>query len=125
MTSIKPPTGPITTVPHTTGGLGGPGSLETSQVGAGAPRATGDPQLGQLGQVGQAGGGQPVGLVDLARAVERGQISMTQAVERLVEQTLGSLPGPLTELERAELSQLLRQAVAGDPTLGALQDEQG
>ncbi|HKP62703.1 MAG TPA: hypothetical protein VJV78_38470 [Polyangiales bacterium] len=63
--------------------------------------------------------------MDLARAVETGQMSMSQAVERLVEQTLGSLPGPLTELERSELSQLLRSAVTNDPTLGALQDEPG
>lgn len=118
MTSIKPPTGPITTVPHTTGGLGSPGTIETP----GAPRPSADPQLGQVGQTGTP---QPVGLADLARAVERGQLTMTQAVERLVEQTLGTLPGPLTALEKAELSQLLRQAMADDPTLGALQDEQG
>ena len=120
MTSIKPPTGPITTVPHTTGDLGGPGSIENPSLGASSPaKATADPQIGSVGT------GQPVGLVDLARAVESGHISMSQAVERLVEQTLGSLPGPLTELERSELSQLLKSAVASDPTLGALQDEQG
>jgi hypothetical protein len=85
-------------------------------------RATADPQLGH---VGQAGTPQPLGLVDLARAVERGQLTMTQAVERLVEQTLGTLPGPLTELERSELAQLLRQALAEDPTLGAMQEEPG
>jgi hypothetical protein len=120
MTSIKPPTGPITTVPHTTGGLGGPGDIETPSLAGGMPAgATSGPQVGQLST------SSPVGLVDLAKAVESGQLSMTQAVERLVEQTLGSLPGPLTELERAELSQLLRTAVAADPTLGAMQEDQG
>ncbi|HKU39810.1 MAG TPA: hypothetical protein VJR89_16735 [Polyangiales bacterium] len=67
----------------------------------------------------------PASLVDLAKAVEAGQLTMTQAVERLVQQTLGSLPGPLTELERLELSQLLQNAVAQDPTLRAMRDEQG
>jgi hypothetical protein len=44
-------------------------------------------------------------------------------VERLVEGTVGSLPRQLTDLERAELSELLRSAVSSDPALSALQDE--
>jgi len=70
-----------------------------------------------------AGAAQSVNLVDLARAVESGQLTMGQAVERLVEGTVGSLPRQLTDLERTELSDLLRSAVSSDPTLGALQDE--
>jgi hypothetical protein len=66
---------------------------------------------------------QQVNLVDLARAVEAGQLSMTQAVEQLVEGTVGCLTRQLTDLERAELSELLRSAVSSDATLGALQDE--
>jgi hypothetical protein len=71
----------------------------------------------------QTAGVQQVNLVDLARAVEAGELTMGQAVERLVAGTIGSLPRQLTELERTELSQLLRQAVQNDPTLGALQDD--
>ena len=71
----------------------------------------------------ELGGAQKVTLVDLARAVESGELTMGQAVERLVEGTIGSLPRQLTELERAELSQLLRAALENDPTLSGLQDE--
>lgn len=124
MTTIKPPIGPFTTVPHTTDAASGLGSLETTR-GAVPSGGVSSPHVGQAGQAGQTGSAQPVGLVDLARAVETGQLSMSQAVERLVEQTLGNLPGPLTELERLELTQLLQNAVAQDPTLRALRDEQG
>jgi len=68
-------------------------------------------------------GAQKVTLVDLARAVESGKLTMGQAVERLVEGTIGSLPRQLTELERTELSQLLTAALENDPTLSGLQDE--
>jgi hypothetical protein len=81
--------------------------------------------LEHVGQANSAGGVQQVNLVDLATAVESGQLTMGQAVERLVEGTVGSLARQLTELERSELSELLRQAVANDPALSALRDEQG
>lgn len=68
-------------------------------------------------------GVQAVNLVDLAKAVEAGQLTMGQAVEKLVEGTVGSLPRQLTDLERSELSELLRSAVSSDPTLSALQDD--
>jgi hypothetical protein len=142
MTSIKPPTGPITTLPHTPGGLD---TTSASGTEASEPlQRTADPQptadlrsvsqghaagetasLDQVGQASSARGVQQVNLVDLARAVESGQLTMGQAVERLVEGTVGSLARQLTELERAELSELLRQAVANDPALGAMRDEQG
>lgn len=142
MTSIKPPTGPITTLPHTPSALD---SAPASDVDASEslqrladPQRTGDlssvsqghaagetASLDQVGQASSAGGVPQVNLVDLARAVESGQLTMGQAVERLVEGTVGSLARQLSELERAELSELLRQAVANDPALGAVRDEQG
>jgi hypothetical protein len=133
MTSIKPTSGPVTTPSHTVGssdlspasGLEGPQGLSQA---ADAQR-TGDLRSVATGHVAapstteQTAGVQQVNLVDLARAVEAGELTMGQAVERLVAGTIGSLPRQLTELERTELSQLLRQAVQNDPTLGALQDE--
>jgi hypothetical protein len=144
MTSIKPPSGLSTTLPHSLGDVpatgstaspGGPGAL----TGAGPSSETQRPSdardvhgathgrasSGEDATVSSLGPGKTVNLVDLARAVETGQLSMTQAVERLVEGTVGSLPGALTELERAELSELLRQAVKSDPTLSSLQDDHG
>jgi len=118
MTSIKPPSGPSTTLPHTVGELQG-GS-------ATAPLDGPDSLLGPAGTPPPPSGlapGNRVDLVELARAVERGQLSMAQAVDQLVEGTVGSLPGRLTDLERAELSELLRQAVVTDPTLSALGNE--
>ena len=137
MTSIKPTFGPVTTLPHTVGGadssptsaLGGPESLErTSDVqGTGdlnsVAQGHGAASNSATGATGQIGGSQQVTLVDLARAVESGELTMGQAVEKLVEGTIGSLPRQLTELERAELSQLLRAALENDPTLSGLQDE--
>jgi hypothetical protein len=142
MTSIKPPSGPITTLPHTPGGLD---SVPASGLDASEPlqrtaelERTGDvhsvaqghaaaeaASLEQVGAAGSAGGAHPVNLVDLARAVESGQLTMGQAVERLVEGTVGSLARQLSEQEHAELSELLRQAVANDPALSTMRDEQG
>jgi hypothetical protein len=142
MTSIKPPTGP-----HT-GPI--PAALEPREsghgadpvVGPGATRVQG-PQLSTassapsasvagLEAVAGAAGAQtapaaagPGALSALAQAVERGQLSMTQAVDQLVERTVGGMRGQLTELERSELSALLRQAAQDDPALRALRDEQG
>jgi hypothetical protein len=156
MTSIKPPTGPTTTLPHTPSGLDsapasdlGAHAAESSQRTADSERAglehaglghaehPGDlssvsqghaagasASLGNVAETASTGSVQQVNLVDLARAVETGQLTMGQAVERLVEGTVGSLPAQLTELERAELSELLRQAVANDPALSAMGEEQ-
>jgi hypothetical protein len=150
MTSTKPIPGPLTTPTHTPGepvsgvrpittreereaalaaeareaaleaearasGTAGLSSVSRSHA-AGA--SAGEPVASST-----AGGEQPVNLVDLARQVEAGQLTMGQAVERLVEGTIGSLPRQLTDLERAELTNLLRSAVSSDPSLSALQDD--
>ena len=139
MTSIKPPTGPITTLPHTSTGLdsapaSGIESAESLQPTAessrtGDLRSVSESHVGSTGSVEQVGTARGVGevqqvnLVDLAKAVEAGELTMGQAVERLVEGTVGSLARQLTDLEQGELSELLRQAVATDPALGAMSDE--
>lgn len=138
MTSIKPPSGPTTTLPHTTGIDSGPANGVDAKEGV--ERAVDSQRTGDLSSVSQghatradtaehvaaassaASAGVQVNLVDLAKAVEAGQLTMSEAVERLVEGTVG-LSRQLTELERAELSELLRSAVANDPALSALQDD--
>jgi hypothetical protein len=52
--------------------------------------------------------------------VESGAISLESAVERLVEQTLERAGKNLTTQQRAELTELLRSALADDPTLADL-----
>ena len=143
MTSIKPPSGPVTTFPNVLEDVSGasPASRASPAGDVGATDALSSPDRAApsnlhgpshtsastasttVDQTAGAGASGPVDLTELARAVECGQLSMTQAVDRLVEGTVGNLPGQLTALERAELSELLRQAVQSDPTLGALRDE--
>ena len=118
MTSIKPPSGPSTTLPYTVGELQGGTSAAAPDGPESVLAPTGGLPAAGIGQ------GNRVDLVELARAVEQGQLSMAQAVDRLVEGTVGRVPGgQLTDLERAELSALLRQAVQTDPTLTALRNE--
>jgi hypothetical protein len=52
--------------------------------------------------------------------VEGGSVSLDQAVDRLVEQTLERAGKHLTGAQRTELSELLRSALANDPTLAEL-----
>jgi hypothetical protein len=52
--------------------------------------------------------------------VESGSVSLDQAVERLVDQTLERAGKHLTGPQRAELTELLRAALENDPTLAAL-----
>jgi len=52
--------------------------------------------------------------------VESGSISLDQAVERLVDQTLERAGKHLTGPQRAELTELLRAALENDPTLAGL-----
>jgi hypothetical protein len=50
---------------------------------------------------------------------------MDQAVEKLLEQTVSSLGAHLTSAQRAELSEVLRAALANDPTLQGLRGDAG
>ncbi|HEX4353321.1 MAG TPA: hypothetical protein VHZ95_10410, partial [Polyangiales bacterium] len=61
----------------------------------------------------------------LASQVDAGHLNMDQAVEQLVEQTVASMGGHLSSAQRAELSELLRSALATDPTLQGLRSDRG
>jgi hypothetical protein len=52
--------------------------------------------------------------------VESGSLSLEQAVEQLVDQTLERAGKHLTGEQRAELTELLRSALVNDPTLTGL-----
>src|SRR4051812_31061145 len=107
MTAIKPPSGPITTLPHTSGVDSGArsgvdaseslqptadlqrtGDLRSVSQGHAAAASAGAQHLGAASSTAGAGAAQSVNLIDLARAVESGQLTMGQAVERLVEGTV-------------------------------------
>lgn len=120
MTSIKPPS-PGTSGPHAlperADAAGG--SLPTDR----AESSSFQTSLAEANQAQQvtgatSAGADPVGT--LARAVESGAISLDSAVERLVEQTLERAGKNLTSQQRAELTELLRSALADDPALADL-----
>jgi hypothetical protein len=132
MTSIKPPssgtTGPHTldessaSAGHTGAGAGvtteGPAGSSFRQTLNEAGEAGRASQPSQVGLAGLQGGADPVG--SLAREVEAGRISMDQAAEQLLERALASVDRHLGANQRAELKDLLRNALANDPTLAAL-----
>jgi hypothetical protein len=93
------------------------------------PTAPGHPavQSATVDGVGPSAGLAPAGarLVDLAAAVERGQLSMAQAIDQLVDHTVDGLGQHLSEAERLDLSDLLQGALSSDPTFGAMRGEQG
>jgi hypothetical protein len=141
MTSIKPPAtgatgapqlGEIATSPNT-----GETKFEQTLEGARAAHSTGaTTATGATGatnathQTGETAapselaaqrGSDPVAA--LLREIESGQLGMEQAVERLLDQTLERVGTQLSGVQRAELSGLLRDALAHDPTLRALRDD--
>ena len=123
MTSIKPPssgtTGPHA-LPERADATGG--SLQTDR----AESSSFQRSLAEANQANQAeqvtasasGGADAVG--QLAKAVESGAISLDQAVEKLVDQTLEKAGRHLTGEQRQELAELLRSAILSDPTLSGL-----
>jgi hypothetical protein len=120
MTSIKPPApgSPQTTTetPDIAGGTKSEGADATSFQTAleGAQKAQ------HAGQTGAVGGSGTDPIAALAQDVEAGRITLDQAVERLVDQTLAKTERHLSSDQRTELSSLLRDALMHDPTLSAL-----
>jgi hypothetical protein len=126
MTSIKPPSS----------GTSGPQALPERADAAGGSQQTDRAEssafqqslaeANQASQANQAAGvagsagahADPVGA--LARSVESGAITLDQAVERLVEQTLEKAGRHLSGEQRTELTALLRSALQDDPTLAGL-----
>ena len=131
MTSIKPPSsGP--TGPHTP-----PDRADTSGgVSQGAQQADSAAsssfqqsleQAREAHQVSPAASSTGTSGADriaqLAHSVESGSISLDQAVDELLGQTLARAEKHLSADQRAELSELLRSALVSDPTLSSLRGE--
>lgn len=138
MTSIKPPsTGPHTLpdVGETHKSEGTPGSSFQQVLDQAAAAQTGPTgqavqtgQAGQISQISQApqvSGTSPSGdiIAALANDVEAGRVSLDQAVDRLLQQTLSKVDRHLNSEQVGELSGLLRDALLTDPTLRALRGE--
>ena len=130
MTSIKPPsTGP--TGPHTLPDVGDAHKADgtaSSSFQQALDKAAHTGQAGQVNQVSQApqvSGTNPSGdiIAALANDVEAGRVSLDQAVDRLLQQTLSKVDRHLNSEQVGELSGLLRDALLTDPTLRALRGE--
>jgi hypothetical protein len=134
MTSIKPPSSapsgsqPLTDAANPGGGVdaadsGGVSFNSVLSGTGGAQQAHEAAATAAAGQVAAQSGVDSA--ASLALDIEAGRISMDQAVERLLEQTVASLGTQLSLAQRNELSGLLRSALASDPTLLALRGEDG
>jgi hypothetical protein len=75
------------------------------------------------GVAGAGLGSDPAGA--LAAAVERGQLSLAQAIDQLVDLTVDGMAEHLSEAERIELSEVLQLALTSDPTFSTMRGEQG
>jgi hypothetical protein len=115
--SIRPPGTP----PPSAAGLGAAGEAAGSagQVQAGGAKI--QPGAGTATQ--QAGAlGSPS--AEWLRRLDAGEISRSQAIDGLVAQALEAQGGVrLSAAQRSELEDVLRQALLGDPVLGALLGE--
>jgi len=131
MTSIKPPSsGP--NGPHTRTDSGG-GVSSGAQPADGTAASSFQRSLDQAREAHQvspaAGSGGTAGtsgadrIAQLAHSVESGSLSLEQAVDDLLGQTLARAEKHLNAEQRAELSELLRSALLSDPTLSSLRGE--
>lgn len=135
MTSIKPPSSaPTGSQPLTdaasTGGTAdaadtGDASFRSVLSGTGGPTPTHEAAgTAATGQVAAQSGVEST--ANLALEVDAGRLTVDQAVERLLEQTVTGLGAQLNAAQRTELSGLLRNALESDPTLLALRgDDRG
>lgn len=124
MTSIKPP---ATSVPAPTD-LAGDASAARSERAdqASFQGAVRDAQAGQgaAGVTAATGVASADPIAALSQQIRAGTLSVDQAIDRLVERaTEGGMAKHLGTRERAELTELLRSALASDPTLTALRDD--
>lgn len=131
MTSIKPPSS-APTGPHipsdrtdTTGGVSH-GSQQTEGAASSSfqrslEHAREAHQVSPTsGSTGTSGADR---IAQLASSVESGSLSLEQAVDELLGQTLARAEKHLSAEQRAELSDLLRNALLSDPTLSSLRGE--
>lgn len=126
------PTGPTESVP---GATGSPGASEAPSTASSTASQRLDPHTTTT-QSARAGAAADVTRVAganlgsdpaaaLAAAVERGQLSMAQAIDQLVDLTVDGMAEHLSEAERLELSEVLQLALTSDPTFSAMRGEQG
>lgn len=136
MTSIKPPVGPSSAgfIPEAAVDSASLVTDPATAAKVGAPDPSAPGVTGAMG-AGQAGAAQAVAAAErgtgvdaaqtLAAAVSRGELSYAQALDRVVEGAVQGLSAQLSDLDRADLTAVLQHALAHDPTLAALRDEQG
>lgn len=128
MTSIKPPSSgtPGAHAPEHTDAPGGAlrtDSTESSSFQSALAEANQANQAQQAQHVAASASTGAVGadpVAQLAHAVERGAVSLEQAVDQLLDQTLERAGKQLSGVQRQELSEMLRDALLNDPTLSAL-----
>src|SRR5262249_15270272 len=87
------------------------------------PGASSPAQAGAAAAVANAANTRPI--AELAEAVRAGALSSEQAIERRVERSIGGVAHGLSLAQRAELTQVLREALANDPALRELRDAIG
>ncbi len=128
---IKPPGGPPAGVPID-GPAGGKGAIEGTKGSFRDSLKAGDTSetQGVSGtQAGQALSGQALSGQDMAQqladAMKSGQITGPEAVQQVVERSLGPAMGNLSEQGRAQLTQLIEHAMENDPNLQALVQQIG
>jgi hypothetical protein len=120
MTSIKPPAPGSPQNPTETPDIAGGSRSEGVDATSFQTALEGAQKAQQAGQTAAAGGAGADPIAALAQDVDAGRITLDQAVDRLVEQTLAKTERHLSADQRTELSSLLRDALMHDPTLSAL-----
>lgn len=123
MTSIKPPSLPAAAGPELSQGPAGAGAAQVQQ--------TGEPSFAQALDQAQASGVSseaPVGraggdpIAELSRELSAGRLSVDEACSRLIDRAASGVAASLGAAERADLLEVLRAALASDPTLSALRE---
>jgi len=131
MTSIKPPssgpTGPHTPPSRTDNGGGVSDGAHATDSAAASSFQRSLEQAREAHQVSPTASSTGTSGADriaqLAQSVESGKLSVDQAVNELLDQTLARAQKHLNAEQRAELSDLLRNALLSDPTLSSLRGE--
>lgn len=130
MSSIKPPDGRPGSVLPT--GQGGPETEASERAGGASFREALDSargaeatQAAPTQASGAAAAGAADAIAELASAVRAGTLSADQAVEALLERTVGAASARLSQAQRVELAAVLRHALDHDPALRELRDALG
>lgn len=123
MTSIKPPSLPSPTATDLSQGPAGAGPASAQK----AAEPSFSQALDQARTAGVGGETRVTGtggdaVAELSRELAAGRLSADQALDRLVERAANGVARNLSASERAELLDVLRTALASDPTLAALRD---